>query len=63
MSIQWVVYFAGIFALGLIYQPLKSVTGGGLWFFLAAVAYLGVLRLIGYVIARLIGGRGTDKQS
>jgi hypothetical protein len=54
MNIQLVVYFIGIFALGLFYTNLKAATGGGAWFVLAAIGYLVALRLIAYGITRLL---------
>ena len=52
MTKQGIVYLVGVVLLGLLYAPLKITTGGGIWFFLTAIWYLGLLRLIGYGIAK-----------
>jgi len=57
MNIQIAVYFIGVFVLGLFYSHLKSATGGGFWFVLAAIGYLLLLRLIGHGITKLIQAR------
>lgn len=54
MNIQLVVYFIGVFVLGLFYSQLKAVTGGGIWFVLSAIGYLLMLRLVGYGITKLV---------
>ena len=54
---QIIVYFIGVFVLGLFYSPLKSATGGGFWFVVAAIVYLLVLRLIGRGLAKFVHSR------
>jgi O-antigen/teichoic acid export membrane protein len=54
MKVQLVIYFIGVFVLGWFNASLKAATGGGVWFVLAAIAYLLVLRLIGYGVERLM---------
>ena len=58
MSIQILVYFIGVFVLGLFYAWIKSLMGGGgVWFVAVVIGYLLLLRLIGYVIERVIKSR------
>ncbi|OHC25896.1 MAG: hypothetical protein A3J25_10035 [Pseudomonadales bacterium RIFCSPLOWO2_02_FULL_63_210] len=52
MTKQSIVYLAGVVLLGLLYVPLKAATGGGVWFFLVAIGYLALLRLIGYGVTK-----------
>jgi len=54
---QIIVYFVGVFALGIFYSSFKSATGGGFWFVVAAIAYLLALRLIGHGVAKLVHTR------
>lgn len=51
-SPEFVVYLAGVALLGLLYEPVKRALGGGGLFALSAIAYLLVLRLLGWLVAR-----------
>ena len=53
MSIRWIVYLAGIVALGLFQAQLKAAIDNGVLFVLAVLAYLILLRLLGYYLTRL----------
>ena len=52
MTKEGIAYLSGVVLLGLSYAPLEVTTGGGIWFFLTAIGYLVLLRLIGYGIAK-----------
>lgn len=54
---EFAVYLLGVVFLGTFYYPLKAVTGGGVWFVLAVVAYLLVVRTIGYGVKRFVLAR------
>jgi hypothetical protein len=52
---QFIVYFIGIFSLGLFHGPMKSALGGQWLFLLAGVSYLLALRVLGAWVARCTG--------
>jgi hypothetical protein len=52
-SPQSVVYFVGVVALGLFYEPIKSALGGRWLFILSVVGYLLALRLIGFWVVKV----------
>jgi hypothetical protein len=56
---QYVVYLVGLALLGLFYRAVKEALGGGGVFFLALVGYLVVLRLAGWLVARLWASRSA----
>lgn len=56
MRREGIVYLIGIAAFGLSYYPLRAALANDMLFFLMALVYLALLRLIG----RLWEGRGRD---
>ncbi len=54
---EFAVYLLGVVFLGTFYYPLKAATGGGIWFVLSVVAYLLLVRLVGYGVKRLVLAR------
>ena len=47
-----IVYLVGVVLLGLFYEKVKRETGGGALFVAAAVAYLLMLRFIGFLVEK-----------
>lgn len=56
-NIEFIVYLVGVVLLGLFYVPLEHLLGGGVWFFLAIVVLLWVLRGIGILSRRIVERR------
>ena len=54
---EFAVYLLGVVLLGTFYYPLKTATGGGVWFVLAVVVYLLFVRLVGYGVKRFVLAR------
>jgi len=54
---EFAVYILGVMALGAFYYPLKTATGGGVWFVLSALGYLLLVRLVGYGLKRYVASR------
>jgi hypothetical protein len=57
MSLQWLIYLAGVIVFSYFYAPFKAATGSGVWFVLAAAGYLVALRGLGYVVGQVYGKR------
>ena len=55
--VEFIVYAVGIVLFGIVYEKFKSLLGGGVWFLVAALAYLLVLRLIGTTARRYFNNR------
>lgn len=53
-SAQFAVFVVGLLPLGFFYGQLKSLFGSELYFLLAGIAYLLLLRVIGRAVARAI---------
>ena len=53
MSIQLIVYLAGVVVLGLVQAPVKAAIDNSVLFVLAAIAYLLLLRFLGYYLTKL----------
>ena len=53
-SAEFVVFVVGLLPLGFFYGQLKSVFGSELYFLLAGVAYLLLLRVVGRAVARAL---------
>jgi len=60
MSTQFLVYLVGVVILGIFYAPLKSATGGGVWFVLCAVIYLFFVRIVGHFISKYVS-KGNEQ--
>ena len=54
---EFAVYLVGVIVLGIFYAPVKSALDGGVLFVLAVVAYLLVVRMIGYGLRRYLQAR------
>jgi len=59
-SPQFIIYFIGIALFGLFYGQVKAALGGGALFLFVAVAYALTLRLIGFLVARLLAQRTIE---
>ena len=59
---EFAIYLLGVILLGVFYYPLKAALGGGALFVLAVVAYLIVVRLIGYGLRRYITAKGPASE-
>ncbi len=57
MSIQWIIYLAGVVVLGLFQAQAKAAIDNGVLFVLAVLAYLVLLRLLGYYLTKLWDSR------
>ena len=60
---EFAVYLLGVILLGTFYYPLKAALGGGVWFVLAVLVYLLLVRLVGYGVNRYFtsrSGRAKD---
>jgi hypothetical protein len=58
-SPQYVVYAIGVALFAFFYGQVKDALGGGAIFALAALSYLVVLRLIGWLVVRLLAVRSA----
>ena len=54
---EFAVYILGVMLLGAFYYPLKTATGGGVWFVLAVLIYLLLVRLVGFGLKRYFASR------
>jgi len=54
-SPQFVVYLVGIVAFGFFYAQIKTALSSGGVFLLFAIAYVLILRLLGNLVARVLG--------
>jgi len=52
MTRQGIVYLIGVFVFGVAFYPVRSAIGNDAVFVIVALAYAGVLRLIGWAWAR-----------
>ena len=50
VKLNFIVYFVGVVAFAIVYEPVKQSLGGGLLFFILAIAYLISLRALGYLL-------------
>ena len=50
VKLNLIVYFVGVVAFAIVYEPVKQSLGGGLLFFILAIAYLISLRALGYLL-------------
>jgi len=53
-QIRFIVYLAGVFALGLFQQGVRESLGSDGLAFAVVVVYLACLRLLGFFLARLM---------
>lgn len=53
-SVEFAVFVVGLLPLGFFYSQLKSVFGSELYFLLAGIAYLLLLRAVGRAVARAL---------
>jgi predicted Na+-dependent transporter len=49
-NFNFIVYFIGVVIFAIFYEPVKQALGGGLLFFISAIAYLVSLRALGYLL-------------
>ena len=56
---EFAVYLLGVILLGTFYYPLKAALGGGVWFVLGVLAYLLLVRLMGYGVKRYFASRNS----
>ncbi len=50
VNFNFIVYFIGVVIFAIFYEPVKQALGGGLLFFISAIAYLVSLRALGYLL-------------
>ena len=63
VKLDFIVYFVGVVAFAIAYEPVKQSLGGGLLFFILAIAYLISLRALGYLlINKLNQPEGMNKK-
>jgi hypothetical protein len=58
--IEFFVYLIGVVLFGLFYTQFKTYFGGGAWFAVAGVAYLLILRAIGFGLKRALRRKDLD---
>ena len=46
VKLDFIVYFVGVVAFAIVYEPVKQSLGGGLLFFILVIAYLISLRAV-----------------
>lgn len=59
--IEFFVYLIGVMLFGLFYAPFKTYFGGGVWFAVAGITYLLMLRAIGFTLKKALSGRGSNE--
>jgi len=52
--IDFIVYLVGLMLFGFLYTSFKAYCGGGIWFVVAAIAYLLALRALGYWLKKRV---------
>ena len=63
VKLNLIVYFVGVVAFAIVYEPVKQSLGGGLLFFILAIAYLISLRALGcLLINKLNQPEGMNKK-
>ena len=63
VKLNFIVYFVGVVAFAIVYEPVKQSLGGGLLFFISAIAYLISLRALGcLLINKLNQPEGMNKK-
>ena len=50
VKLDFIVYFVGVVAFAIAYEPVKQSLSGGLLFFISAIAHLISLRALGYLL-------------
>ncbi len=53
--IEVIFFWVGVALFGIFYAQFKAMFSSGLWFLVAAIAYLLVLRIIGRQLQRTLG--------